>query len=168
MKRKLKQGFTLIEMLVVISIIAVLTGLILANFNNARLRGRDAARKSDLRQIKSALRLFYNDFQQYPEDGSSDRILGCGNGQLAADLSECDWGTGFVANGNTYMKQLPQDPNPGVNFKYQMTATGDGFILQTLLENASDEDAWKSQVRCDPTVASQADATAKLYMVCED
>ena len=52
------KGFTLIELLVVISIIGVLGSTIYAPFNEARKKGRDAKRVSELNSLQSALILF--------------------------------------------------------------------------------------------------------------
>lgn len=64
--RKRNFGFTLIELIVVISIIGVLSTLIINNLNDARTRARDAKRKQELSGLKTALRLYYNDYQTYP------------------------------------------------------------------------------------------------------
>ena len=65
--KKNKKGFTLIELLVVVSLLGVLATLVIANLNSARERTRDATRKSDLRNIQTALRLYYNDKGTYPQ-----------------------------------------------------------------------------------------------------
>lgn len=52
---KKRIGFTLIELLVVISIIGILASLLLARFGTAEKAGRDARRKSDLNQYRTAL-----------------------------------------------------------------------------------------------------------------
>lgn len=49
------RGFTLIEMLVVISIIGILTTLALASFTGTQKQARDTARKSDIRQYQTSL-----------------------------------------------------------------------------------------------------------------
>ncbi len=59
--QKQKKGFTLIELLVVIAIIGILSAIGLVSLNGAREKARDAQRKSDLAQIRSALVLFYDD-----------------------------------------------------------------------------------------------------------
>jgi len=55
------RGFTLIEILVVISIIGLLSAIVLASLNSARGKGRDAARVVDVRELKKAIEFYYND-----------------------------------------------------------------------------------------------------------
>jgi len=61
-----KKAFTLIELLIVIAIIVILVGLGTASIRKARIRARDAQRKSDLRTIQSALEVYYNAHGHYP------------------------------------------------------------------------------------------------------
>ena len=58
-------GFTLIELLVAIGIIGILASFLLANFVGVRQRARDGVRKSDLRQMQSALEMYRADQGQY-------------------------------------------------------------------------------------------------------
>ncbi|MEI6490188.1 MAG: type II secretion system protein [bacterium] len=59
------RGFTLIELLVVIAIIALLSSVVLASLSQARAKGKDAAIKSDLRQMTILLQQEYNDRRSY-------------------------------------------------------------------------------------------------------
>lgn len=123
-------GFTLIELLVVVSLIGVLATLVLANLNAARKRGRDAQRKSDLRNIQTALRLYYNDYGSYP--AGTGNINGCDG------FGICFWGGTFEKDTHTYMSVLPTDPLPYIDYNYQQI-DADDYTLTACLENASDE-----------------------------
>lgn len=59
-------GFTLIEILVVISIIGILAALLLANMAGIRGRAADAKLKNNMTQFRTALRYYYNENQNYP------------------------------------------------------------------------------------------------------
>ena len=59
--KKLKTGFTLVELLVVISIISTLVTMAVVSFRSSQFRARDVQRKSDLRQYQNALELYAND-----------------------------------------------------------------------------------------------------------
>jgi prepilin-type N-terminal cleavage/methylation domain-containing protein len=59
-------GFTLVELLAVIAIIGILTGIIMVNIGGLRAKARDARRKADLSQIQNALELYYAEHDLYP------------------------------------------------------------------------------------------------------
>lgn len=143
-----KHGFTLIELLVVISVLSILFVILLPNLIGARQRARDAAAKSDLAQLKAALRLYYNDFQKYPES-SGGKIQGCGSG-----TSTCT--DELSANGTMYMKALPS------KFTYQKV-NDDAYLVSVVLENAGDPDITASASKCN--VSSPG---TNNYYVCED
>ncbi len=113
-----KKGFTLIELLVVVSLIGILATLVIANMNSARERARDATRKSDLRNIQTALRLYYNDNGGYP---------------AAAVLPE--WGEAWTP----YMNILPADPLTDQTYVYTVVVGGEDYTLSSCLENKSDD-----------------------------
>jgi prepilin-type N-terminal cleavage/methylation domain-containing protein len=57
---KNSRGFTLIELLVVIAIIGILSSVVLASLNTARLRGADGSIKSSLSNARSQAELYYD------------------------------------------------------------------------------------------------------------
>lgn len=63
------RGFTLIELLVVIAIIGMLSSVVLASLNGARVKSRDARRIADLNQIRVALEMYFDDNGYYPRSG---------------------------------------------------------------------------------------------------
>lgn len=115
----MKKGFTLIELLVVIALIGILSTLVIANLNSARERSRDVQRKSDLRNVQTALRLYYNDHGSFPATFSL-------------------WGSPWVDGATTYMSQVPTDPLTSQSYKYS-EVDSDNYTLEACLENRSDE-----------------------------
>ncbi len=158
------RGFTLIELLVVMGIIGILATLMFTNFSGVRSRARDAQRKSDLAQMKNALRLYYNDYQSYPGAGLDQSIHGCG----ASHTDGCEWGESFTSPTTVYMNQLPQDPlydatnSPTTIYRYQ-SVSSNTFSITASLENESDSAIQKSQAACN---FSPTDSTT--YVVCAD
>jgi len=61
-----QKGFTIIELLVVISVISLVASVIMTTLSTARAKGRDARRIADLRQIVNALNLYYQNNGVYP------------------------------------------------------------------------------------------------------
>lgn len=66
MKIKASKGFTIIEMIIVIAVIGILTGIGLVHYQNIRELARDARRKSDASYIRLALALYNDDYGSYP------------------------------------------------------------------------------------------------------
>lgn len=64
------RGFTLIEVMIVVAIIAILAGILIPNFVNARAQAQTSACMSNLRSIATALELLYDDEQDYGPAGT--------------------------------------------------------------------------------------------------
>lgn len=135
---KFDKGFTLVELLIVISIIGVLSAILMANFQGVRQRSRDAQRKSDLRQIQSALELYRSDVGSYPASGAQYQL----NGSIP-----CPTPAALASGGNTYLQKIPCDPvlhpysNQGWGSEYLYNRpTTSTYTIIACIENTNDAD----------------------------
>ena len=61
-----RRGFTLIELVVVISILAILSGVLVPRVTNHLKSARDARRLADIKAVRSAIEQYYMDKGSYP------------------------------------------------------------------------------------------------------
>ena len=89
-----KKGFTLIELLVVVAIIGLLATMSVVALNTARAKARDTKRIGDVKQIQTALALYYTDNGGYPA------------------TSDIATGQDIASHTVVYMTKLPAPPMP--------------------------------------------------------
>ena len=128
----MKRGFTFIELLVVLAIIALLAGLTISTFTSASARSRDARRESDVKEIQKALAIYANSTGKYPQCSTEVIISGANDCLSDALLLE------------KAMSAVPTDPRYGVgggscgspgSFYYcYQSDTGDAYNIRYDLE----------------------------------
>jgi len=121
-----KKGFTLIELLVVIAIIGLLSTLAVVALGSAREKARDSKRLSDIKQVQTALELYYTDQSTYPSGSSST---------LGSTNFICLNSGGFNATGcaDPYMGLVPSDPGSNT---YTYTGASSTYTIAATLEGA--------------------------------
>lgn len=86
-------GFSIVELLIAISIIAILASIVLVVYPGYQQRTRDTQRKNDLQQIASALNAYVLQKDNYIQTGSGCGLGGNGNGWLSAGPSDTGAGS---------------------------------------------------------------------------
>jgi len=137
---KFQRAFTLIELLIAITIIAILIGAGTYTWMNGQMKGRDGRRKEDLKQVQSALELYAHENGQYPNANSNNIQCNTSDG----DTTVIFWGNEFKCGtpmSTTYMQKLPSDPIGPINYKYYPVADTRGkianYVIWSTLENTS-------------------------------
>ena len=113
---KKQEGFTLLELLIVIVIIGILALLIVPNVVSAPKKSRDTKRKTDLREVKNSLEAYRIDKGDYP--ATLDDLVDAGE-----------------------LKAVPTDPKNTEPYTYNYTPGNSNttYTLTACLENAGDE-----------------------------
>ena len=108
----------------------------MASLGTARMKGRDANRITDLKQMQLAIELFFESCREYPDSLTSAINNGC---------------TGATTLGD-FINPIPLDPNGGA-YTYAVDANNADYVIGTQLEGG---DNTVLQNDIDGTVLSQA------------
>ncbi|MCX6732708.1 MAG: prepilin-type N-terminal cleavage/methylation domain-containing protein [Candidatus Roizmanbacteria bacterium] len=124
MMRRKYSGFTLIELMICMMVLAVLALLIVATYSESLKRGRDGQRKTDLTNIGTAFEAYYYDSGRYPrvEEFNVDGML-CNTSDDCAQI---------------YMEKIPKDPSSKQSYYYETDENGTHYILYSTIENRND------------------------------
>jgi general secretion pathway protein G len=103
-------GFTLLELMVVVAIIAIIAGILVPNFFHARAQAAVSACMANMRSIATAAELYYSDHQVYPPDTTT---------------VTSSFGVDTGGQPGEYLTQTPSDPAGG-SYTFAQSAGGSG------------------------------------------
>jgi len=123
-----KKGFTLIELLVVVAIIGLLSTLSVVALGSARKKANDSKRLLDIKQVQTALELYYTDNNEYPTAATAvnlgDATHGCLDSDDFAALGACT---------DPYMDNIPKGTSNDEYYEYT-SADGSDYTITATLE----------------------------------
>lgn len=138
---KKNKAFTLVELLVTISVIGVLATVLMINFVGSRERAKDSQKIQNLNSVKNALRIYYNDNQEYPVNSSD------------------------LASGDYIPDSSYDEISSYEGYLYEQLDLGDAFRLRLTLESGAGIDWEASQLNCG---IGAGDIENNLFMICEN
>ncbi len=125
----MKKGFTLIEILVAVTIIAVLVSIGVVSYASVNKRSRDAKRKGDVEQLRSALEMYRSDIGSYPSPGSGSWADASGLSTVLVPI---------------YIPAIPSDPKSTQVYRFRATNISGGnyygYCLSAILESEDPND----------------------------
>lgn len=114
-----RNGFSLIELLVVISIIGLLSTMSVVSLDGARQKARDARRQGDISTLRTAIEMYKTQY-------SDDRVPVANN-----------W-TALSSALSNFLTAAPQDPNNTGAYTYvycrNTLANDNGYLIAAVLE----------------------------------
>ncbi|MFZ1301443.1 MAG: prepilin-type N-terminal cleavage/methylation domain-containing protein [Candidatus Microsaccharimonas sp.] len=120
-QRTHQRGFTIVELLIVIVVIAILAAITIVAYSGIQTRARDTLRSDGVSKIVKALELYYTDNGRYPA-GSGSTTINTG-WSTTADASWTNLATAL----NPYLATLPKDPTSVPNTSVLTVANGYNF-----------------------------------------
>jgi prepilin-type N-terminal cleavage/methylation domain-containing protein len=125
-----QHGFTLVELLVVIAIIGLLSTIAVVSLGSARSKARDTKRIADIKQITTAMQMYYDTNGGYPNTATCPSAatgyycLGHGNSGTCFGTSNLSGCTTLDTTLSSYIAKIPDDPENAVGY------FGDSYIYR--------------------------------------
>lgn len=132
------QGFTIMELVVVMAVIAILAALTFNAIGNAQAKARDSQRAGDLSTLHSRLEEYYNDYGGYPNTFTVSNFPGIDPSALTDPNGVSVTMTSPASDQSAAMAVT--NPTSGANYKYIPYPTGctaitcTGYVLKSYIE----------------------------------
>lgn len=131
------KAFTLVELLVVITLLAILWTIAFVVFNNNIAESRDAGRNSDLTEINNALELYFTQEWEFPEPSHAVDITYSGS---ALAWKQWTFGDSVGREIKVFWNSIPKDPRFENEYSYSVTAKANEFQIAAIKETLEEEE----------------------------
>jgi general secretion pathway protein G len=136
MREKQRKGFTLVEVLVVVVVIAILAAVVLPKFINSGLRGKESALRADLKLMRNAIEMFHNDTDAWPASLADLAVTSApANGLDDDGNSKAIIATHWKG---PYLASIENDPVSAAAFNYSTTSPTVGQVTSSASGNDSE------------------------------
>lgn len=119
------------EILIVLVVVIILSGITWKQFDLARKKSRDVERKSELHEISKVIKLYYADYGKLPSENLINNL----------------WGKEWKDGDYIYMKMVPKEDYTSDEYCYKQY-DNNTFALLTNLENKRDVDCFGRSIDC--------------------
>ena len=125
------RGFSLIELLITVAIIAILAAVVYANFGTAGGKGRDAKRQADLKVLQTAVEQYKTKHGRYPSQGCGSPATPSNTPSFATEAGCSNYIQDLAPE---FLPRLPTDPQRGSNpgFAYMTNNVGSVYKIMAL------------------------------------
>ncbi len=114
-KRRSQQGFTIVELLIVIVVIGILAALVITTYSGIQQKGRNTERTTDLKAVQGQLEAYYASNGRYPTLANLNTQPTTGNWWIQDNMKGLD-------------KQALRDPKQGIaDFTLVSTPTANKY-----------------------------------------
>lgn len=153
MKIKYSKAFTLVELLIVATIIAMLSVVVIVNLNKARIKSRDTQRKADLTKLAGALDTYKMDAKSYIVLGSMTEITSTNFAPLTT---------------GGYLPTIPVDPIDDATYFYEYQGNATRYKLRARSENITSTTDTNASTKAGDFYNSCASCDIRYYQISTD
>lgn len=163
-------GFTVVELMVVVVIIAILAGISFVAYGSYQRGVRDTERKSDLSQLASAIRAYALQKNNYMGDGSNCGLFNSGSGWISLgpsngggyyptnSIAQCLKDAGVITNADDFVDPFGcVSDTGGVCGQYQSTPA-QAYMKATCRKNGQPVVYFLTHLESEPRRDAEVDA----------
>ena len=127
MLQRNKQGFTIVELLIVIVVIGILATIVIVAYNGTQSKARDTKRTQDVKSIQKIIEMYRINYGEYPLHSGGSVNVGYNMSSISSLLVP------------EFAASLPIDPSPPIVYQYvRGPAANNSYAIRVQYESKDD------------------------------